>query len=58
MKYKKLNNDISIPMLGLGVFRLQDQEEAYNTVRNALDVGYRHIDTAMIYENEEAVGKQ
>ncbi len=57
MKYKKLNNGISIPMLGLGVFRLQDQEEAYNTVRNALDVGYRHIDTAMIYENEEAVGK-
>lgn len=57
MKTQKLNNGIEIPMLGLGVFRLKDEKEAYNTVRKAIELGYRHIDTAMIYENEEAVGK-
>jgi diketogulonate reductase-like aldo/keto reductase len=52
-----LNNGVKIPGVGLGVFRLNDAQEAYNTVKTALEVGYRHIDTAMIYENEEAVGR-
>jgi len=47
---------MSIPVLGLGTFRLQDQV-VIDSVRNALDVGYRVIDTAQIYENEAAVGQ-
>lgn len=57
MKYQKLNNGIEIPMLGLGVFRMEDKKEAYNSVRKAIDLGYRHIDTAKVYENEEPVGR-
>lgn len=45
-----------IPPLGVGTFRLKD-EEAYNSVTMALEVGFRHIDTAQIYGNEEAVGR-
>lgn len=52
-----LNNGIEIPSIGLGVFRLEDNKEAQRVVEKALEVGYRHIDTAMIYQNEEAVGK-
>ncbi len=44
-----------MPVLGLGVFR--SGEKTYQAVRDALDFGYRHIDTAMIYENEQDVGK-
>lgn len=57
VKNIKLNNGIDMPMLGLGVFRLKEQAEATYSVRTALESGYTHIDTAMIYENEEAVGK-
>ncbi len=46
----------SIPAFGLGTFRLQDQV-AIDSVRNALDLGYRLIDTAQIYGNEAAVGQ-
>jgi len=45
-----------IPSLGVGTFRLKD-DEAYNSVTMALEVGFRHIDTAQIYGNEEAVGR-
>ena len=45
-----------IPSLGVGTFRLKD-EEAYNSVTMALEVGFRHIDTAQIYGNEEAGGR-
>ena len=57
MEYQVLNNGVKIPVIGLGVFRMDDEKEAYNSVRKAIDLGYRHIDTAMIYENEEPVGK-
>lgn len=57
MKNFKLNNGLEIPSIGLGVFRLEDNKEAQKVVEMALSVGYRHIDTAMIYQNEEAVGK-
>ncbi|MDL2214659.1 aldo/keto reductase [Dysgonomonas sp. OttesenSCG-928-M03] len=57
MEKFKLNNGIEIPAIGLGVFRIEDAKLAQATVESALSVGYRHIDTAMIYENEEAVGK-
>lgn len=51
-----LNDGNTIPQLGLGVF-LVDPAEAERIVLDALEVGYRHIDTAMIYKNEEGVGR-
>ena len=57
MDYQVLNNGVKIPVLGLGVFRMDDDKEAYESVRTAIELGYRHIDTAMIYENEEPVGR-
>lgn len=57
MEKVKLNNGIEMPWVGLGVFRLEDNKEAQRVVETALAVGYRHIDTAMYYQNEEAVGK-
>ncbi|QWB99894.1 aldo/keto reductase [Mycoplasmatota bacterium] len=56
MKKQKLNNDVLMPIIGLGTFRSKE-EDAYNAVLTALKAGYRHIDTAAIYGNEEAVGK-
>ena len=55
MLYAKLNNGVEIPMLGLGVFRTPDGEETINSVKMALEAGYRHIDTAKMYENEASV---
>lgn len=52
----KLNNGIEMPIIGIGVFMLTP-EQAENSVYNALKDGYRLIDTAHIYGNEEAVGK-
>lgn len=46
-----------MPMLGLGVFRMPNGPECVNAVRWALELGYRHIDTAQIYGNEESVGQ-
>ena len=57
MKKFTLNNGVEIPVIGAGVFRVDDDKMAYDTVKTALSVGYRHIDTAMIYSNEEAVGR-
>lgn len=50
----ELNNGVKMPYFGLGVFQSEDTK---NSVINALDVGYRHIDTASIYNNEKEVGK-
>lgn len=52
-----LNDGHSIPQLGLGVFQLEDAAACERAVAAALDCGYRHVDTAAIYENEEAVGR-
>lgn len=57
MEKVKLNNGVEMPCIGLGVFRIEDNTEAQRVVETALKVGYRHIDTAMYYHNEEAVGK-
>ncbi|MFP7366551.1 aldo/keto reductase [Corynebacterium callunae] len=46
----------AIPQLGLGTWKLAG-EHAYRVVREALEIGYRHIDTATLYDNEEVVGK-
>ncbi|MBB4036368.1 diketogulonate reductase-like aldo/keto reductase [Dysgonomonas hofstadii] len=57
MEKVKLNNGVEMPWVGLGVFRIEDNKEAERVVKTALSAGYRHIDTAMYYHNEEAVGK-
>ena len=51
-----LNNGTEMPILGFGVFQIEDQAECERSVRDAIDVGYRLIDTAASYGNEEAVG--
>ena len=51
----RLNSGTSIPQLGFGVFKV-DPGEAQRVVEDALEVGYRHIDTAALYNNEEEVG--
>ncbi len=53
----RLNNGVEIPRFGLGTFQSKQGEETYNAVRWALEIGYRHIDTAALYGNEEDVGR-
>jgi len=52
-----LNNGVEMPYLGLGVFKVNDGNEVINSIHYALDAGYRHVDTAALYANEEGVGK-
>jgi 2,5-diketo-D-gluconate reductase A len=52
----KLNNGVAMPLLGFGVFQMQDADECARSVSAALDAGYRLVDTAAAYGNEEAVG--
>ncbi len=56
MQTVTLNNGIEMPILGFGVFQIPDAEECERSVSDALQVGYRLIDTAAAYGNEEAVG--
>ncbi|WP_200937211.1 MULTISPECIES: aldo/keto reductase [unclassified Phenylobacterium] len=51
-----LNNGVEMPILGFGVFQVPDPAECERSVRAAIDVGYRLLDTAASYGNEEAVG--
>ncbi|MBO0438674.1 aldo/keto reductase [Vagococcus fluvialis] len=57
MKHIKLNNGVEVPLVGFGTFQITDPLEAEKAVINAIKSGYRHIDTAQSYMNEEAVGK-
>ena len=52
----KLNNNVEMPILGFGVYRVEDYEECKKACLYAIEAGYRHIDTASIYLNEKAVG--
>ncbi len=54
--YTELNNGVQMPLLGLGVYDMYNQE-AIQTVSTALKIGYRLIDTAAMYENEIEIGK-
>jgi 2,5-diketo-D-gluconate reductase A len=51
-----LNNGVEMPILGFGVFQVSDPAECERSVRDAIDVGYRLLDTAASYGNEQAVG--
>ena len=53
----RLNNGVTMPTLGFGVFQIPDAEECERSVVAALEAGYRLIDTAAAYANEEAVGR-
>lgn len=57
MKYVTLNNGVTMPQLGFGVFQIKDPVECEQAVLDAISVGYRLIDTAASYGNEEAVGR-
>ncbi len=52
-----LNDGNSIPAIGFGVFRIPADGSTYTAVKEALEVGYRHIDTAQAYFNEQEVGQ-
>lgn len=52
-----LHNGVQMPYIGLGTYQSDNDQEVVNAVKSALEIGYRHIDTAAIYKNEEGVGK-
>src|SRR5699024_2550878 len=56
MQTVKLTNGIEMPILGFGVYQIADLDECEQVVSEAIEVGYRSIDTAQAYGNEEAVG--
>ncbi|MEA5427969.1 aldo/keto reductase [Arcicella lustrica] len=56
MKYLQFSNNDKIPMLGLGTWK-SDKGEIYQTVRKAIEIGYRHFDCALIYGNEHEIGQ-
>ncbi|XED86432.1 aldo/keto reductase [Klebsiella pneumoniae] len=57
MEYSVLSNARKMPMLGFGVFKVTDKAECKQAVLNAIRTGYRLIDTAAVYDNEDAVGE-
>ena len=57
MGFIKLRNGVEMPQVGFGVYQIRDYEECVQSVVDAIDVGYRLIDTAQSYGNEEAVGE-
>ena len=57
MQTVTLNNGVEMPILGLGVYQLTEPGECERVVSEALELGYRSIDTAASYRNEEAVGR-
>ncbi|MDW4526027.1 aldo/keto reductase [Rossellomorea marisflavi] len=54
---KTLHNGLEIPFVGLGVYQMKNPEETVNAVRTAIETGYRSVDTAAVYGNEEEVGQ-
>ena len=56
MEFVTLNNGIKMPLEGFGVFQVPDSAECEKAVLDAIETGYRLIDTAAAYGNEEAVG--
>ena len=57
MQNVRLNNGVEMPILGFGVYQIADAEECERSVYEAISTGYRLIDTAAAYKNEEAVGR-
>lgn len=57
MQTFKLNNGVEMPVLGFGVFQI-DPTQTEKATLNAIEVGYRHLDTVVIYDNEKEFGKE
>ena len=57
MEFVTLNNGVKMPKVGFGVYRIKDHKQCKQALLDAIDAGYRLIDTAQSYGNEEAVGK-
>ena len=57
MEFATLQNGLKMPMEGFGVFQVRDKEECKHSVLDAIKAGYRLIDTAASYTNEDAVGE-
>lgn len=57
MEYVTLNNGVKMPTLGFGVYQIKDHDQCVQAVKDAIATGYRLIDTAASYGNEEAVGR-
>ena len=55
-EFNILSNGIKIPSIGFGTYKLGDNEKAVTALKHALEIGYRHIDTAAFYGTEEAIG--
>lgn len=55
--FKELNNGIKIPKFGLGTFLNDNGRQAIDSILYALEIGYRHVDTATMYENEKEIGE-
>ena len=53
----ELRNGIQMPYLGLGTYQSDNDQEVVNAIKSAIKIGYRHIDTAAVYKNEEGVGE-
>ncbi|WP_116771650.1 aldo/keto reductase [Maribacter litoralis] len=53
----ELRNGVQMPYLGLGTYQSDNDQEVVNAIKSAIKIGYRHIDTAAVYKNEEGVGK-
>ena len=56
MRYIQLNNEIRMPVIGLGTWK-SETSEVYGAIRWALKLGYTHFDCASVYNNEEAIGQ-
>ncbi len=54
--YVILNNGVKMPVLGFGTYNVQDLDKLKNSIKEGIKIGYRHIDTASFYKNEEAIG--
>lgn len=54
--YVVLNNGVKMPILGFGTYQVNDHNELNSAIKAALEIGYRHIDTASFYDNEESIG--
>ena len=57
MKYYTLNDGLSVPALGLGTYKIEDEKIIDEVINAAFDLGYEYIDTASFYNNEEYIGK-
>ena len=55
--YRVLTNEVKIPSIGFGTYKLEDESETRDVIKYALKIGYRFIDTASFYGNEESIGR-